>query len=70
MSALAKQYKLSQDEKIRMSNRINYFRTIPNQVLKSASDLESGVKTILREVVNHEIKSVLVNGRVMVLNVK
>ncbi len=70
MSALAKQYKLSQEEKIRMSNRINYFRTIPNQILKSASDLESGVKTILREVVNHEIKSVLVNGRVMVLNVK
>lgn len=70
MSALAKQYKLSQEEKIRMSNRINYFRTIPNQVLKSASDLESGVKTILRDVVNHEIKSVLVNGRIMVLNTK
>ena len=70
MSALAKPYKLSPEEKIRMSNRINYFRTIPNQVLKSASDLESGVKTILREVVNHEIKSVLVNGRIMVLNTK
>ncbi len=70
MSALAKQYKLSQEEKIRMSNRINYFRTIPNQVLKSAADLESGVKTILREVVNHEIKSVLVNGRIMLLNTK
>lgn len=70
MSALAKQYKLSQEEKIRMSNRINYFRTIPGQVLKYAQDLDNGVKTTLREIVDHEIKSVLVNGRIMVLNVR
>lgn len=70
MSALTKQYKLSQEEKIRMSNRINYFRTIPGQVLKYAQDLDNGVKTTLREIVDHEIKSVLVNGRIMVLNVR
>lgn len=70
MSALTKQYKLSQEEKIRMSNRINYFRTIPNQVLKYAQNVDNGVKTTLREIVDHEIKSVLVNGRIMILNVK
>lgn len=63
-----KQYKLSAEEKARMANKINYFRTIPTQVLKVAADLESGVRAVSREVVTHDIKSVLVNGRVMLLN--
>lgn len=64
----AKQYKLSKEEKLRMANRINYFRTMPAQVLKSAGNL-NGMRTSLDDFSNHEIKSTLVNGRVMILNV-
>jgi len=66
--SLAKQYKLSKEEKLRMANRINYFRTMPAQVLKSAGNL-NGMRTSLDDFSNHEIKSTLVNGRVMILNV-
>ncbi len=69
MTTESKKYKLSQEEKLRMSNRINYFRTMPSQILKTAANLETGIRNLASEVVNHEIKSVLVNGRIMVLNV-
>jgi hypothetical protein len=65
----AKAYKLSVEEKTRIANKINYFRIIPTQVLKTAGDLENGVRTVSKEVVTHDIKSVLVNGRVMLLNI-
>lgn len=64
----SKAYKLSAEEKTRIANKINYFRIIPTQVLKTAGDLENGVRTVSREVVTHDIKSVLVNGRIMLLN--
>ena len=67
--ATAEQYKLSKEEKLRMASRINYFRTMPNQILKSAANLNSN-RTTLNDVSNHEIKSTLVNGRVMLLNVR
>lgn len=63
-----KQYKLSANEKARMSKRINYFRTMPSQILKTAAKLENGYTPTDRNFVNHEIKSVLINGRVMLLN--
>ena len=65
---MATQYKLSKEEKMAMASRINYFRTMPAQVLKSAASL-NGFKTALNDVTDHEIKSTLVNGRVMILNV-
>jgi hypothetical protein len=68
MTTETKKYKLSQEEKLRMSNRINYFRTMPTQILKTAANLESGIRNLTNEIVNHEIKSVLVNGRIMILN--
>ena len=68
MMATAQQYKLSKEEKMRMASRINYFRTMPAQVLKSSANL-NGFKTTLNDVTDHEIKSTLVNGRVMLLNV-
>lgn len=64
----AKQYKLSDKEKLRMSNRINYFRTMPDQVRKSVLNLETGFNPKLENFVNHEMKSVLVHGRIMILN--
>lgn len=69
-TATTKQYKLSAEEKKRMSNRINYFRTMPAQVLKTAAQLENGYHPVDRNFVDHEIKSVLVGGRVMILNCK
>ena len=69
MMATAQQYKLSKEEKMRMASRINYFRTMPAQVLKSSANL-NGFKTTLNDVTDHEIKSTLVNGRVMLLNVQ
>ncbi|MCE2929432.1 MAG: hypothetical protein LW817_07375 [Candidatus Caenarcaniphilales bacterium] len=67
--SVAKQYKLSSEEKARMANRINYFRTMPAQVLKTAANL-NGFRATLNEVVTHDTKSVLVGGRVMLLNVR
>lgn len=64
----AQQYKLSKEEKARMAARINYFRTMPAQVLKSAANL-NGMRATLNDFSDHEIKSTLVNGRVMLLNV-
>lgn len=68
MASESKKYKLSQEEKLRMSNRINYFRTMPSQILKTAANLENGLRAIAGEFVNHEAKSILVNGRIMLLN--
>ncbi len=68
MTTESKKYKLSQEEKLRMSNRINYFRTMPAHILKTAANLEAGIRNLTNEIVNHEIKSVLVNGRIMILN--
>jgi len=65
--ATAQQYKLSKEEKMRMASRINYFRTMPAQVLKSAANL-NGMRTQTNDFSDHEIKSTLVNGRVMLLN--
>jgi hypothetical protein len=64
----AQQYKLSKEEKMRMAARINYFRTMPAQVLKSSANL-NGMRTSINDFSNHEIKSTLVNGRVMLLNI-
>ena len=69
MTTATKQYKLSPEEKARMSNRINYFRTMPAQVLKTAANLENGYTPADTNLVTHETKSVLVGGRVMILNV-
>lgn len=69
MSTATKQYKLSAEEKSRMSNRINYFRTMPAQVLKTAANLENGYTPADKNFVNHETKAVLVGGRVMILKV-
>lgn len=69
MATESKKYKLSQEEKLKMSNRINYFRTMPGQILKTAANLENGLKQIASEFVNHEARSILVNGRIMILNV-
>jgi hypothetical protein len=68
-TATTKQYKLSAEEKVKMSNRINYFRTMPAQVLKTAANLEKPLTAKKENFVDHEIKSVLVGGRIMVLNV-
>lgn len=68
MMATAQQYKLSKEEKMRMASRINYFRTMPAQVLKSSANL-NGMRTTLNDFSDHEVKSTLVNGRVMLLNV-
>ncbi len=68
MSATAN--KLSKSEKQRLADRINYFRTMPMQVLKSAADLDCRVRVKLPEFVNHEIKSVLVGGRIMLLKLQ
>lgn len=69
MTTESKKYKLSPDEKLRMSNRINYFRTMPAQILKTSANLENGLKQIANNFVNHTTKSVLVNGKIMILNV-
>ncbi len=66
MSATA--YKLSKEEKQRLADRINYFRTMPAQILKTAGDLDCRVRASLPEFVTHDIKSVLVGGRIMLLN--
>lgn len=65
---MATQYKLSKEEKMKMAARINYFRTMPAQVLKSASDL-NGFRTNTQDFSTHETRSTLVGGRVMLLNV-
>lgn len=62
------QKRLSQNEKERIANRINYFRTLPYSVRKMAGDLEAAGRVLMDQVVDHEIKSVLVGGRVMILN--
>lgn len=61
-------YKLSREEKLRMSNRINYFRTMPAQILKTSANLEKGMKQIAERFVDHRERSVLVNGKIMILN--
>ncbi len=68
MSATA--YKLSKQEKQRLADRINYYRTMPAQILKTAGDLDAGVRVPLRDFVTHDIKSVMVGGRIMLLNCK
>lgn len=62
-----KQYKLSRAEKERIADRINYFRTMPSQILKAAADLEGTTRHFSNLVVDHTIKSILVNGRIMIL---
>ncbi|MDA0772266.1 MAG: hypothetical protein O3C63_04925 [Cyanobacteria bacterium] len=68
MTTETAKYKLSKEEKLRMSNRINYFRTMPAQILKTSANLESGFKQIANQFVDHRTKSVLVNGKIMILN--
>lgn len=64
----SKQYKLSADEKKRMADRINYFRVMPDQVIRSVANFESSrAKDNL--FVSHESKSILVNGRIMLLKI-
>jgi len=65
MSATAS--KLSKEEKQKLADRINYFRTMPMQVLKTAADLDARVRVQLPEFVTHDIKSVMVGGRIMLL---
>ena len=65
---MAKKYELSAQEKQKMASRINYFRTMPNLVLKYASDVEHGQRTITNEFTHHEEKATVVGGRVMLLN--
>ncbi len=66
MSATA--YQLSKEEKQRLADRINYFRTMPAQILKTAADLDCRVRVKLPDFVTHDIKSVMVAGRIMLLN--
>lgn len=68
MTQESTKYKLSKEEKLRMSNRINYFRTMPSQILKTSANLENGLKQIAQQFVNHTERSVLVNGKIMILN--
>ncbi len=67
-TASDKRYKLSADEKLRIANRINYFRTMPKQVLNSAADLEHGSRAETTNFTNHEARSVYVNGKIMILS--
>lgn len=70
--------KLSKSEKNQIANKINYFRTLPKCIRKMAGDLEASsyavanfTETFTSEIsqyVNHDSKSLVVNGRVMVLN--
>ncbi len=64
----AQPYILSDIEKAKMKKRIHYFRTMPEQVRKNSANLENGFKAVLRDFVDHEIKSVLVHGRITFLN--
>ncbi len=66
MSATSSQ--LSKEARKRLADRINYFRTLPNQILKSAIELEAWSKPQLSDMVRHDIRSVMVSGRVMLLN--
>ncbi len=67
MGAMAQRYQLSDDEKIRIANRINYFRVMPKQILYYANELEKGQKVEPDPWVNYEEKSVCVNGKIMIL---
>lgn len=63
------EYQLSKNEKQAIANRINYFRVLPNSVRKMAGDLEAFHANSTNNFVDHREKSVLVGGRVMVLNI-
>jgi hypothetical protein len=63
-------YKLSLKEKELIANKINFFRVMPKQVLTTAGNLEHGVRSFGRDLVTHDTKSVLVGGRIMLLNCK
>lgn len=65
---MSKRTRLTRQEKEKIANRINYFRTIPSSIRKVAANLESGSKALVDNFVDHEVKSVLVGGRVMILN--
>ncbi len=68
--AATKKYQLSKEEKLRMAHRINYFRTMPAQVLKLAANLENGLREEVQHIFTPQDKAVLVNGRVLLLNIK
>ncbi len=59
---------LTKNEKQQIANRINYFRTLPASIRKTAADLETAGRALTENFVDHEIKSVLVGGRIMILN--
>lgn len=59
--------RLSLIDKEKIANRINFFRVMPKQVLTTAGNLEHGVRSFGRDLVTHDIKSVLVGGRIMLL---
>lgn len=62
-------YKLSKAEKERLARRINYYRTVPRQILTTATNLETFTKVIQNDFVDHRARSVLVGGRIMILNI-
>ena len=65
---MANATKLKKEDREKIANRINYFRTLPNTIRKMAGDLEHAEGFFNKDFVDHEIKSVLVGGRIMILN--
>lgn len=69
---MTKKSKISIKTKQQIADRINYFRTMPKLVRKIASDLESAGKNFSKDIVmedlQNDLKSIVVGGKVMILN--
>ncbi|NQY80169.1 MAG: hypothetical protein HRT47_07645 [Candidatus Caenarcaniphilales bacterium] len=61
---------LSDNTKDKMAEKINYYKTMPNQILENASDLE-GHMSIARDkhTTYNDLKSTIHHGKISIVNI-
>ncbi len=61
---------LSDDTKDKMAKKINYFKTMPNQILENASDLEGHISVSRdKNTTYQDLKSTVHNGKISIVNI-
>lgn len=61
---------LNDNTKDRMAKKINYFKTLPNQILENASDLETHISVLKdKHTTYSELKSTVHRGKISIVNI-
>ncbi|MCH2227374.1 MAG: hypothetical protein MK033_06340 [Candidatus Caenarcaniphilales bacterium] len=61
---------LSENTKDKMAEKINYFKTLPNQILENVKDLEAPLRVSKDKHTTYQnLKSSVIKGRISIVNI-